>query len=171
MDRIRGAILGLACGDALGAPIEFQSREAVQAKWGRLTEMVGGGPWMPNEWTDDTGMMLCVAEGILENPDDPVEAVGARFLEWRRDAKDIGNTIRATLGGCRGSWAEASRSHPNAKIGRAASNGSLMRILPVALAESREAAQQGARTDDTPGPSPLPPGILGAAGGDPRAAV
>jgi ADP-ribosyl-[dinitrogen reductase] hydrolase len=167
---------------------------------------------MPGEWTDDTGMMLCVAEGILAAPNDPIEAIGARFLEWSRTAKDIGTTISATLGGYRGNWAEASRNNPRAQMGRAASNGSLMRTLPVALAypdrermlamsarisgmthwdpqaevccaayclwvrhllagapmgeawgqalaESRAVAQQGARTDDTPGTAPLPPGF------------
>lgn len=48
-DRIRGSLLGLACGDALGAPAEFKSKSEVQACWGHLTEMVGGGPWQPGE--------------------------------------------------------------------------------------------------------------------------
>src|SRR4051812_45008490 len=44
-DRCVAALLGLACGDALGAPAEFRSQEDVRARWGRLTEMVGGGLW------------------------------------------------------------------------------------------------------------------------------
>ena len=53
-----GAFLGLACGDALGAPVEFLKRAEVESRHGRLTEMVGGGRfrWAPGEWTDDTGM-------------------------------------------------------------------------------------------------------------------
>ena len=71
--------------------------------------MVGGGGWAPGEWTDDTGMALCVAEGILESPDDPVQAIGRRFIEWEKTAKDVGSTISAAIRGFDGSWA---RSEP-----------------------------------------------------------
>lgn len=132
--RIMGAILGLACGDALGAPAEFKDKAYVQKKWGTLTEMVGGGMWEPGEWTDDTGMALCIAEGILAHPDDPIEETGKRFLEWRKTAKDVGTTISAALSAYKGDWPTAAKSTPQAKQGKAAGNGSLMRTLPVALA-------------------------------------
>lgn len=127
-------MLGLACGDALGAPAEFMTQADLKAKWGTLKDMVGGGCWAPGEWTDDTGMALCIAEGILASPDDPVEETGRRFLEWRETAKDVGNTISAALSAYEGDWAAAARSTPQASVGRAAGNGSLMRTLPVALA-------------------------------------
>ncbi len=147
-DPYLGALFGLACGDALGAPVEFLSKADVEARHGRLTEMVGGGAyhWAPGEWTDDTGMALAVAEGILAEPEDPVAKVGDGFLSWVATAKDVGGTISAALqnaeeqvGGQNGDqppidWAEGSRTTPEAKIGRAAGNGSLMRTLPVALA-------------------------------------
>jgi ADP-ribosylglycohydrolase/protein-tyrosine phosphatase len=132
--RIIGAMLGLACGDALGAPAEFKDKTYVQKKWGTLTEMVGGGVWEPGEWTDDTGMALCIAEGILSDPNDPIEETGKRFLEWRKTAKDVGSTISAALSAYKGDWPKAARSTPQAKQGKAAGNGSLMRTLPVALA-------------------------------------
>ncbi|PZN07919.1 MAG: ADP-ribosyl-[dinitrogen reductase] hydrolase, partial [Bacillota bacterium] len=62
------ALLGLACGDALGATLEFMSREDVRRKYpGGLRDLVGGGPfgWAPGETTDDTAMALCVLRGIL----------------------------------------------------------------------------------------------------------
>lgn len=135
-DRFTGAMLALACGDALGAPAEFLTREQMKERFGRLTEMVGGGSfgWAPGEWTDDTGMALCVAEGILEAPEDPISAVGERFLEWRKTAKDVGGTIAAALAGFQGDWAVAAKRTPQALEGKAAGNGSLMRTLPVALA-------------------------------------
>jgi ADP-ribosyl-[dinitrogen reductase] hydrolase len=134
VDGFTGAMLGLACGDALGAPAEFLGPATLEERFGRLTDMVGGGIWAPGEWTDDTGMALCVAEGILEAPDDPLPAIGRRFLEWQQTAKDVGSTIRAALRAFEGDWAEAGRSTPQARTGRAAGNGSLMRTLPVALA-------------------------------------
>ncbi len=139
-ERIRGAMLGLACGDALGAPAEFQSRSEVRRRWGTLTEMVGGGPWAPGEWTDDTGMALCMAEAILEDPQDPVPGAGRRFLKWRRTAKDVGSTISAALSAFHGDWPQAARNIPQSRSGKAAGNGSLMRTLPVALAYDDETA-------------------------------
>src|SRR5688500_20270182 len=96
-DRITGAVRGLACGDALGAPAEFKSQAEVQSRWGRLTEMVGGGMWEPGEWTDDTGMALCIAEGILANTEDPIDEIGQRYLDWCTSATDISTTISASL--------------------------------------------------------------------------
>jgi len=153
--RIVGAMLGLACGDALGAPAEFKDKAYVQQKWGILTEMVGGGMWEPGEWTDDTGMTLCLAEGILSDPQDPVEGTGKRFLEWRKTAKDVGMTISAALSAYshQKDWPAAARSTPQAKQGKAAGNGSLMRTLPVALSYGADknaminiAARQSAMT-------------------------
>ncbi len=133
-------MLGLACGDALGAPAEFQTQFEVRRRWGTLTEMVGGGPWLPGEWTDDTGMALCIAEAISEDPDDPVPGAGRRFLVWQQTSKDVGSTISAALNAFQGDWPQAARSTPQALSGKAAGNGSLMRTLPVALAYHDEAA-------------------------------
>jgi ADP-ribosylglycohydrolase len=64
--RFRGALLGLAAGDAVGMTLEFE-----RAKFEPITDMVGGGPFglAPGEWTDDTSMALCLAESrkYLEN--------------------------------------------------------------------------------------------------------
>lgn len=58
------ALLGLAVGDALGAPLEFSSREQASAAAEGGLELSGGGVWEPGEWTDDTAMALCLAESI-----------------------------------------------------------------------------------------------------------
>ncbi|MEU4227177.1 ADP-ribosylglycohydrolase family protein [Nonomuraea sp. NPDC026600] len=46
-DKARGCLLGLAAGDALGAPAENLTPAEIRRRWGRLTEIEGGG-------TDDT---------------------------------------------------------------------------------------------------------------------
>ena len=63
-DRYRGALLGLAVGDALGTTLEFAARDSLPP----VTGMVGGGPFnlQPGEWTDDTSMALCLAESLVE---------------------------------------------------------------------------------------------------------
>ena len=146
-ERLTGAMLGLACGDALGAPAEFKSKAQTQREFGVLREMVGGGIWEPGEWTDDTGMALCVAAGILTSPQDPVSEIGSRFLEWRESAKDVGNTISAALDAFEGDWPDAAQNTPQAQSGSAAGNGSLMRALPPALAypETETMLRQSAR--------------------------
>src|SRR6476620_8604067 len=57
LDRYRGCLLGLACGDAVGTTVEFSPRGSFTP----LTDMVGGGPFdLPvGAWTDDTSMALC----------------------------------------------------------------------------------------------------------------
>ena len=62
-DRFRGALLGLAVGEALGAPAEFLTAEQIEERFGVITEMIGGGchDVAPGETTDATEMMLCLA--------------------------------------------------------------------------------------------------------------
>lgn len=45
IDRIRGSIYGLAVGDALGATVEFMDKKEIQARYGVLRDIVGGG-WL-----------------------------------------------------------------------------------------------------------------------------
>lgn len=110
-DRIKGALYGVAVGDALGGPLEFMSRGAVRKAYpAGLRDMVGGG-WLnlkPGETTDDTAMTLCVAEGILEaesrtalrhaSDDELAEAIGRRFVAWlESNPPDVGNTCREAI--------------------------------------------------------------------------
>lgn len=148
-ERIQGALLGLACGDALGATLENVPRDQVsavarqhggardeQGRWW-LTHICGGG-WLglqPGQWTDDTAMALAVAEGILADPADPVPHVGAGFLAWfRSNPRGIGQTTCLALSAFSGDWSQAAQAAAARQGDRAASNGSLMRTLPVGLA-------------------------------------
>ncbi len=67
--RYRGALLGLAIGDALGTTLEqlgqpSKSDLASKSKWseGQLTDIVGGGPFhlLPGQWTDGMERKLCL---------------------------------------------------------------------------------------------------------------
>jgi len=137
-ERILGGLFGVACGDALGGTLEFMSSEEIEREYGYLKDIVGGGCWnlMPGEVTDDTMMTIAVAEGILENPDNPVENIGKQFIKWYDSKpKDIGNIIRIALSEYKRSndWMKASYYAHQATGGMSAGNGSLMRCLPVAL--------------------------------------
>ncbi|MEV0586412.1 ADP-ribosylglycohydrolase family protein [Nonomuraea sp. NPDC050310] len=59
-DRARGCLLGLAAGDALGAPAENLTPAQITARWGRLTEVTGGG-------TDDTEYAIFAASLLVRH--------------------------------------------------------------------------------------------------------
>ncbi|MGW0805879.1 ADP-ribosylglycohydrolase family protein [Nonomuraea sp. NPDC002799] len=59
-DRARGCLLGLAAGDALGAPAENLSPSEIRRRWGRLTEIEGGG-------TDDTEYAIFAASLLVRH--------------------------------------------------------------------------------------------------------
>ena len=133
-DRFRGTLLGLAIGDALGAPLEFQLPRQPQDY---VTEMVGGG-WLqlaPGEWTDDTQMTLCGVESLLEKRKFDPDDIAQRFVGWAQsNPKDIGNhtaqVLQLLAQGVR--WDQASLQI-QALTPSSASNGSLMRCAPLAL--------------------------------------
>jgi len=103
VDRAVGALLGLACGDAVGTTLEFKPPGTFEA----ITDMVGGGPFRlePGEWTDDTSMALCLAESILDTGSLDLEDQLRRYLLWRDSGYhssngrcfDIGTTTRTQL--------------------------------------------------------------------------
>lgn len=136
-NHIKGALFGVAVGDALGAVTEFMNQDEIRAKYGYLTEMTGGG-WLgvePGETTDDTAMTIAVAKGLLANPSEPMGRIGMEFKKWvETNPRDIGNIIRTTFDCYDGDWFKAAEKAHKVLSGRSAGNGSLMRCLPVALA-------------------------------------
>ncbi len=133
--RYRGALLGLAAGDALGTTLEFRTPGSFQP----IHDIVGGGPFnlKPGQWTDDTSMALCLAASLVERQAfDPVDQL-ERYVRWFREGYlssngycfDIGNTTRAAL-------LRFERTHApycGSADPQAAGNGSLMRLAPVPL--------------------------------------
>lgn len=138
-NKIKGGIYGVATGDALGATVEFMSKEAIANKYGKHTEIIGGG-WLdlfPGEFTDDTQMTLAVAEGIIADPENPLNEIGSRFIEWYNSSpKDIGNIISLALSYYlrTGDWKRAASMTRIELHGKVAGNGCLMRTLPISFA-------------------------------------
>ncbi|MCX6470568.1 MAG: ADP-ribosylglycohydrolase family protein [Corynebacteriales bacterium] len=129
-DRAVAALIGSAAGDALGAGYEF-THPADDV----VIDMIGGGPfdWAPGEWTDDTSMAMCVAEGLAPGVAD-LDTIAAAFVRWYDTSPpDIGNQTRSVLSR-RSPSAAAMTAAAAAVPGRTGGNGSLMRTAPVALA-------------------------------------
>lgn len=134
-DRVRGALIGLATGDALGAAVEFEA----PGSFPPLTGMRDGGPHGldAGQWTDDTSMALCLAESLLHCGGFDARDQMTRYVNWYRwgylsstgECFDIGNATRAALHRFEaGGDPFAGSADPDQ-----AGNGSLMRLAPVAL--------------------------------------
>ncbi|CAM2007933.1 ADP-ribosylglycohydrolase family protein [Acanthopleuribacter pedis] len=133
--RFLGALVGLACGDALGTTVEFKS----PGSFIPVRDMVGGGVFQlkAGAWTDDTSMALCLAESLIQRRAlDPVDQL-TRYLRWYRDGYlsstgvcfDIGNTVRAALH----RFERTGNAFSGSTNANTAGNGSLMRLAPVPM--------------------------------------
>ena len=135
-DKIIGGLWGAVVGDSLGVPVEFHSR--AERKKDPVTGMRGEGTFNlpPGSWSDDSSLMLCTVEGLLDGFN--TGNIGRLFVRWLKDgywtpfgyAFDVGYTtaksIKKMEEGVEPELAGGMDERDNG-------NGSLMRILPVAL--------------------------------------
>lgn len=143
-DRARGAVLGSAAGDALGAAYEFGTR----ALGPEGPRMLGGGlgDFAPGEWTDDTTMAWAILDAAAAGPgpgvalgsEEALTGIARRFRRWYDTGPaDIGNQTRSVLGQAgpepTGATLMATAADLHARTGHTGGNGSLMRTGPVAL--------------------------------------
>ena len=138
-DRARGILLGLACGDALGRPVEFKSASKISAEHTRLTEMIGYGTWNQpaGTITDDTDQALCIARSLVEQHGfDPTD-VADRFVAWYDTGPfDIGGMTARSIGRLKDgdTWDEAGQHvWEQSQEGQNAGNGSVMRCPPLTI--------------------------------------
>jgi ADP-ribosyl-[dinitrogen reductase] hydrolase len=134
-ERYRGALLGLAAGDALGTTLEFKP----PGTFAPLTDVIGGGPFSlkPGEWTDDTSMALCLAESLIEKRGFDAKDQMDRYCSWYERGHlsstgrcfDIGNTVRDALE----TYRRTGNPFSGSESPETAGNGSLMRLAPIPL--------------------------------------
>jgi ADP-ribosyl-[dinitrogen reductase] hydrolase len=137
-ERFRGTLLGVAVGDALGAPAEYLTPEQVAERWGVLTEMVGGGVHdvVAGETTDATAMTLCLAESLAAQGDFVPQDVADRYLAWFQcNPKDVALTVRAVMLGIKaGTSVDLAARRAYEILGSPTSgSASMMRCSPLAL--------------------------------------
>jgi ADP-ribosylglycohydrolase len=141
-DRIAGGLLGLLVGDALGVPYEFHSPREIPEE--SLIEydpprgFMRSHSVMPGTYSDDGAQALCLLASLLNcgrlDPDD----FAKRLVDWYAKGYcavdhrvfdvgiQTGRAIRALQNGT-----PALEAGPSEE--RANGNGSLMRVLPLAL--------------------------------------
>lgn len=123
--RARGCMLGLMCGDALGAPLEFHSPADLKKHFPNgITGMVDG--WGITVWrkkgciTDDSEMAIALLRSLLNEQGFNSMATQAQYIDWlSTDPEDVGVTIRFGLNG---------EFNPNSQA-----NGALMRVAPIGI--------------------------------------
>ena len=135
--QTEAVLIGVAVGDALGVPVEFCQRGSFS-----VSDMIGHGTHnqTAGTWSDDTSLMLCLADAIAEtdNFSNTLKRTAENILRWYMNAEftahgevfDVGtstltairklkNGVPPTKSGCEGVYENG--------------NGSLMRIAPLAF--------------------------------------
>ncbi len=143
IDRIRGCLLGLAVGDALGAPLEGLSAQQVATHYGKVKNYVDGvQAWkrkpyrwrLPGLYSDDTQQALAICDVLLDRGGVDQEALASRYLALA-DAegaflgahRGIGRSFRHVVADLRRGTSPRWTGQTRAGIGAA------MRIGPVGL--------------------------------------
>lgn len=158
-DRFRGALLGTFVGDALGMPLEGGRRAGVYVRE-MLPARLGRGTY-----TDDTQLMIALAEALLDTPGRlDLDRVARRFgeaFDFHRGYGGHAARILAMIQGGAG-WRDAVKTHP--LPGGSFGNGAAMRVAPVALAfhgDAEAVAEAAERQGEVTGHS-HPLGTFGA---------
>ena len=134
LDRYKGCLLGLAIGDALGAPIEWKKKfkKITGLRASRTHKMKKG------MWTDDTSMALCLANSLVEKKSFSAKDQLVRYSDWMTkgymssvDGKcvGIGRTTRESLNQFLKTGQTVARQIDPTLAG----NGSIMRLAPVPM--------------------------------------
>ena len=129
-------LYGFCVGDALGVPVEFQSRELLKSN--PVTKMGSGGVHDQGigVWSDDSSLTFCLAEAIIEGYD--IHNLANKFIKWKDEGYwtatgevfDIGNTTsQSIINLSNGIYPTLAGGVDEIDNG----NGSLMRILPLVI--------------------------------------
>lgn len=137
LDRLKGCLVGLAIGDAIGVHLEFKPKGSHE----KILGFTEGNPYnIPlGCWTDDTSMALCMAQSLIEKKQFDATDIMEKFCQWMKKGYmsstgtcfDIGNTTRHAL---MNYWRNPSNGpYCGLTDFDAAGNGSIMRLAPIAM--------------------------------------
>ena len=143
-DKIYGTIFGQAIGDALGLGTEFMSKKEVREKYpdglkeySQIIRDYHRAKFQPGSWSDDTDMMLCIANAIIEDKGINLHTIARNFKQWvyAPETRGVGQTTLKVL-----SIAEyVEKPHQVAELiwrmtrTKNAANGSVMRTAIIGL--------------------------------------
>src|SRR4029077_14620079 len=143
IERVRGSLLGLAVGDALGAPLEGLSAQQIRAHYSQVVDFVDGArAWkrkpyrwrMPGLYSDDTQQALALSDVLLESGRVEPARLAELYLGLANPKgtyvgahRGVGRSFRQVLADLERGVSPHQTGQPSAGIGAA------MRIAPVAL--------------------------------------
>ncbi len=133
-ERAVGSVLGLALGDALGAPFEFRRAAQVPVPLPALELEWMGLP--PGTTTDDTAMARNLMRSLVERDGLDTDDVLARHIAWLRTGPpDVGNLTRIVLSRSADGVMDAAREYVEQRGPEvSAGNGSVMYCAPLGVA-------------------------------------
>jgi len=153
-DSIQDSFIGFAVGDALGVPVEFETREWLQEN--PVQGMVGGMRYNqpPGTWSDDSSMVFSTAESLCRGYE--LEDIARQYSKWRNErfwtprgrVFDIGIQTNKAIDRIDRFLEMELRIRPIPELGvneKENGNGSLMRILPLAFFLKDKSAEEGYR--------------------------
>jgi ADP-ribosylglycohydrolase len=131
LHRYLGCIYGIAIGDALGFPVEFEHSPTVTTLAGRAL------------YSDDTQMSLATVDGLIEAKpgDDLITLVYREYLKWL-DTQKKTSERRAPGGTCISALASGRMGTVDNRLNDSKGCGGVMRTAPVGLACVPRAAFQ-----------------------------
>ncbi len=143
IDRVRGSLLGMAIGDALGAPLEGLGAQQIRAHYHLVTDYVDGArAWkkkpyrwrLPGLYSDDTQQALALCDVVLAHGRIDPDRLAAIYLELATPERGYAGAHRGVGRSFRQVLADLKRGVPPDKTGQASAGiGAAMRIAPLAL--------------------------------------
>ncbi len=140
MDRSQGCIVGAATGDALGMPIEFLGEAEVKNHFGRVEKFENPLASHPckhlkaGQWTDDTQLLLLMAESLIENKGFEIYDFAGRLAAWGKNCEEDKNYNRyAELTNIKASRKLRKGLDPHSTGYRSPNPGSIVRSIPIGI--------------------------------------
>ena len=140
-DKIKGVMYGQAIGDALGLGTEFMDDKEMAQKYPNglkhysdIYQDAHRSRWRVGEWTDDTDMMLCIANALIEDKEVDLSHIARNFKQWAEgEPMGIGQHTYKVLmiGDYVDKPQEVSKLVWEMSRGKSAANGGLMRTSIV----------------------------------------
>jgi ADP-ribosylglycohydrolase len=141
IEKYRGCILGLAIGDALGAPVEFLDYSTIIRKFG-VKGITSFEKWQRNSYgsfTDDTQMSIATILGFLKDSDNVQTSAYKEYLLWY-ESQINGVEQRAPGHTCMTALGSGDMGTIEKPINTSKGCGGIMRVAPAGLVAKPEAA-------------------------------
>ena len=162
-ERFLGCLLGLAVGDSLCAPYEGLTGDDIYFRFGTTDQLVRNPDGDVLRYTDDTQMMIGVAETLIAcgkiDEEHLCERFAANYDETRGYGRGARLILEAIPHGAERRRQTAAMVFPGGSLG----NGAAMRVAPVGLCFAHDHARLWKQASDSAIPTHVHPlGIEGA---------